>query len=77
MAIWKISIKYTTKIMGCGQLEKGMFVEYVKNDSFFDPIHGRPEDKNAQNELFKSKYGLDLKSVGAIDDAHLVCEKIG
>lgn len=54
-----------------------MFVEYVKNDSFFDPIHGRPEDKNALNELFKSKYGLDLKSVGAIDDAHLVCEKIG
>ena len=41
MAIWKISIKYTTKIMGCGQLEKGMFVEYEKNDSFFDPIHGR------------------------------------
>lgn len=52
-----------------------MFIEYVKNDSFFDPLRGRPEDKEAIVKAFKDKYGIDLKKIGALDEAHLLQEK--
>ena len=72
MAIWKITVKDTTTYNGV-HLEKGMFVDYV-TPTVDHPLYKTMHD-DAVNQLFKNKYGIDLKKIGFINVSRLVFEK--
>ena len=55
-------------------LEKGMFVEYT-NPTLDHPIF-KTMHHDAVNQLFKTKYGIDLKKIGFINETRLVVEKL-
>ena len=72
MAIWKITVKDTTTYNGV-HLEKGMFVEYVTT-TLDHPLY-KTMHHEAVNQLFKNKYGIDLKKIGFINVSRLDFEK--
>ena len=72
MATWKITIKGTTTYNGV-HLEKGMFVEYV-TPTLDHPLY-KTMHHEAVNQLFKNKYGIDLKKIGFINVSRLDFEK--
>lgn len=72
MATWEITVKDTTTYNGV-HLEKGMFVEYVTptlDHPLFKTTH-----HDAINQLFMSKYGVDLKKIGFINESRLIFVK--
>ena len=73
MATWKITVRDTMSYNGV-HLEKGMFVEYT-NPTFDHPIF-KTMHHDAVNQLFKTKYGIDLKKIGFINETRLVVEKL-
>ena len=79
MANWKITIKVSDNVnvggVGTIHLEKGMYVEYSSKDSFFGPLDSN-DSRDAVNQLFKSKYGIDLKKYGQLTSVVLDCKKI-
>ena len=76
MALWRISVKRSESVNGV-RLEKGMFVEMVTPVSMSDPLRSNPgENKPKINNLFVSKYGVDLLKPGLISVNHLESEKI-
>ena len=76
MALWKISVKRSESVNGI-RLEKGMFVEMVTPVSMSDPLRSNPgENKPKINNLFVSKYGVDLLKPSLISVTHLESEKI-
>ena len=72
MATWKITVKGTTTYNGA-HLEKGMFVEYV-TPTLDQPLY-KTMHHEAVNQLFKNKYGIDLKKIGFINVSRLDFEK--
>lgn len=77
MALWKISVKNSESVNGI-RLEKGMFVEYVSQSNFSDPLRTNPaENKPLIGQLFMNKYGIDLLKKGLISTTHLISEKVG
>lgn len=72
MAIWKITVKDTTTYNGV-HLEKGMFVEYA-TPTLDHPLY-KTMHHDAVNQLFKNKYGIDLKKIGFINVSRLDFEK--
>lgn len=73
MATWKITVRDTMTYNGVN-LEKGMFVEYTiptLDHPIFKTMH-----HDAVNQLFKTKYGIDLKKIGFINETRLVVEKL-
>ena len=72
MATWKITVKDTTTYNGV-HLEKGMFVEYV-TPTLDHPLY-KTMHHEAVNQLFKNKYGIDLKKIGFINVSRLDFEK--
>ncbi len=72
MAIWKITVKDATTYNGV-HLEKGMFVEYV-TPTLDHPLY-KTMHHDAVNQLFKNKYGIDLKKIGFINVSRLDFEK--
>ena len=76
MALWRISVKSSGTVNGI-RLEKGMFVEMVTPVSMSDPLRSNPgENKPKINNLFVSKYGIDLLKAGLISPSHLQSENI-
>ena len=73
MAIWKITVK-DTMTYNSVHLEKGMFVEYT-TPTLDHPIF-KTTHHNAVNQLFKTKYGIDLKKIGFINETRLIVEKL-
>jgi hypothetical protein len=73
MATWKITVRDTMTYNGVN-LEKGMFVEYT-NPTLDHPIF-KTMHHDAVNQLFKTKYGIDLKKIGFINETRFVVEKI-
>ena len=72
MATWIITVKDTITYNGV-HLEKGMFVEYITptlDHPLFKTTH-----PDAVNQLFKNKYGVDLKKIGFINESRLSVEK--
>ena len=54
-----------------------MFVEMVTPVSMSDPLRSNPGDNKPKiNNLFVSKYGVDLLKPGLISVTHLESEKI-
>lgn len=72
MATWKITVKDTVIYNGV-HLEKGMFVEYI-TPTVDNPLYVT-KHHDAVNQLFKNKYGIDLKKIGFINVARLNFEK--
>ena len=72
MATWKITVKDTVTY-GSTHLEKGMFVEYI-TQTLDHPLY-KTTHHDAVNQLFKNKYGIDLKKIGFINAARLNFEK--
>lgn len=72
MATWKITVKDTIFYGGI-HLEKGMFVEYITH-TLDHPLY-KTSHHDAVNQLFKNKYGIDLKKIGFINIARLNFEK--
>ena len=76
MALWRISVKRSESVNGI-RLEKGMFVEMVTPVSMSDPLRSNPgENQSKINNLFVSKYGVDLLKPGLITVSHLQAEKL-
>ena len=76
MALWRISVKSSGTVNGI-RLEKGMFVEMHTPDTMSDPLRSNvSENKPKINNLFVSKYGVDLLKAGLISQSHLQAEKI-
>ena len=76
MALWRISVKRSESVNGI-RLEKGMFVDMVTPVSMSNPLNSNPgENKPKINNLFVSKYGVDLLKAGLISTSHLQSEKI-
>jgi hypothetical protein len=76
MALWRISVKRSESVNGI-RLEKGMFVDMVTPVSMSNPLNSNPgENKPKINNLFVSKYGVDLLKAGLISPSHLQSEKI-
>lgn len=76
MALWRISVKRSESVNGV-RLEKGMFVDMVTSSPFSNPLNYNPgENKPKINNLFVSKYGVDLLKPGLISVTHLESEKI-
>lgn len=76
MALWRISVKSSGTINGI-RLEKGMFVEMPTPVTMSDPLRSNvTENKPKINNLFVSKYGIDLLKAGLISVTHLESEKI-
>lgn len=76
MALWRISVKSSETVNGI-RLEKGMFVEMPTPVSMSDPLRSNVgENKPKINNLFVSKYGIDLLKAGLISINHLESEKI-
>jgi len=76
MALWRISVKSSGTVNGI-RLEKGMFVEMPTPVSMSDPLRSNvTENKPKINNLFVSKYGVDLLKAGLISINHLESEKI-
>lgn len=73
MATWKITVRDTMTYNGVN-LEKGMFVEYT-NTTLDHPIF-KTMHHDAVNQLFKTKYGIDLKKIGFINETRLVVKKL-
>ena len=73
MATWKITVRDTMTYNGVN-LEKGMIVEYT-NPTLDHPIF-KTMHHDAVNQLFKTKYGIDLKKIGFINETRLVVEKL-
>ena len=74
MALWKISVKNSGIINGV-RIEKGMSIEYVTKTTT-PPLQSLSQHKDAINQLFKNKYGVDLAKVGIINAGRMSCEKI-
>ena len=76
MALWRISVKRSESVNGI-RLEKGMIVDMVTPVSMSNPLNSNPgENKPKINNLFVSKYGVDLLKPGLISVSHLQAEKI-
>ena len=76
MALWRISVKNSRSVNGV-RLEKGMFVDMVTPVTMSNPLNCNPgENKPKINNLFVSKYGIDLSKAGLISVADLRAEKI-
>ena len=76
MSLWRISVKRSESVNGI-RLEKGMFVEMVTPVSMSDPLRSNPgENQPKINNLFVSKYGVDLLKPGLITISHLQAEKL-
>ena len=76
MSLWRISVKRSESVNGI-RLEKGMFVEMVTPVSMSDPLRSNPgENQPKINNLFVSKYGVDLLKPGLITVSHLQAEKL-
>lgn len=74
MALWKISVKNSGIINGV-RIEKGMSIEYVTKTAT-PPLQLLSQHKDAINQLFKNKYGVDLAKAGIINTGRMSCEKI-
>ena len=74
MALWKISVKNSGIINGV-RIEKGMSIEYVTKTTT-PPLQSLSQHKDAINQLFKNKYGVDLGKAGIINIGRMSCEKI-
>ena len=74
MALWKISVKNSGIINGV-RIEKGMSIEYVTKTTT-PPLQSLSQHKDAINQLFKNKYGVDLAKAGIINIGRMSCEKI-
>lgn len=76
MALWRISVKRSESVNGI-RLEKGMFVDMVVPTTMSNPLTSNShENKPKINNLFVSKYGVDLLKAGLISVGHLQAEKI-
>lgn len=76
MALWRISVKRSESVNGV-RLEKGMFVDMVTPVSMSNPLNSNPgENKPKINNLFMSKYGIDMLKKDLISVGHLEAEKI-
>ena len=76
MALWRISVKSSGTVNGI-RLEKGMFVDMVTPVTMSNPLNSNPrENKPKINNLFVSKYGIDLLKAGLISVTYLQAEKI-
>jgi hypothetical protein len=76
MALWRISVKRSESVNGV-RLEKGMFVDMVTSSPFSNPLNYNPgENKPKINNLFMSKYGIDMLKKDLITVGHLEAEKI-
>jgi hypothetical protein len=73
MALWKISVKNSGIINGV-RIEKGMSIEYVTKTTT-TPLQSLSQHKDAINQLFKNKYGVDLAKAGIINTGRMLCEK--
>ena len=74
MALWKISVKNSGIINGV-RIEKGMSIEYVTKTTT-PPLQSLSQHKDAINQLFKNKDGVDLAKAGIINTGRMSCEKI-
>ena len=74
MALWKISVKNSGIINGV-RIEKGMSIEYVTKTTT-PPLQLLSQHKDAINQLFKNKYGVDLAKAGIINTGRMSYEKI-
>lgn len=74
MALWKIAVKNSGIINGV-RIEKGMSIEYVTKTTT-PPLQLLSQHKDAINQLFKNKYGVDLAKAGIINTGRMSCEKI-
>jgi len=76
MSLWRISVKHSRSVNGV-RLEKGMFVDMVTPITMSNPLNCNPnENKPKINNLFISKYGIDLLKAGLISLTNLQAEKI-
>lgn len=76
MALWRISVKRSESVNGI-RLEKGMFVDMVTPITMSNPLNCNPnENKPKINNLFVSKYGIDMLKRDLISVGHLQAEKI-
>lgn len=71
-ATWKITIKDTITYNGV-HLERGMSVDYI-TPTLDHPLY-KTSHHEAVNQLFKNKYGVDLKKIGFINASRLDFEK--
>ena len=74
MALRKIAVKSSGIINGV-RIEKGMSIEYVTKTTT-PPLQLLSQHKDAINQLFKNKYGVDLAKAGIINTGRMSCEKI-
>ena len=74
MALWKIAVKSSGIINGV-RIEKGMSIEY-ESKTTTPPLQLLSQRKDAINQLFKNKYGVDLAKAGIINTGRMSCEKI-
>ncbi len=78
MATWKITVKVNDNVhvggLGTIHLEKGMSVEYVGNNSW-NPLD-TDSTRQIVNQLFLSKYNIDLKKYGQLTRTVLDCVKV-
>ena len=74
MALWKISVKNSGIINGV-RIEKGMSIEYVTKTTT-PPLQSLSQHKDAFNQLFRNKYGVELDKAGIINVGRMSCEKI-
>ena len=74
MALWKIAVKNSGIINGV-RIEKGMSIEYVTKTTT-PPLQLLSQHKDAINQLFKNKYGVDLAKAGIINTGRMSYEKI-
>ena len=74
--LYKVTVKSNLNAKGV-RLEKGMFVDMVTSSYFSNPLNYNPgENKPKINNLFMSKYGIDLLKKDLISVGHLEAEKI-
>lgn len=74
MAQWKIEIKQSG-IINNVRIEKGMFVEYV-TDNTTPPLSVLSKHKENIGRLFKSKYGIDLLKANLVSQGRMTCVRI-
>lgn len=79
MANWKITVKATQNVnvggLGTVHLEKGMSVDYVLSNSFWDPLDSKDSSEEV-NQLFIQKYNIDLKKFGLLTKTILDLKRI-
>lgn len=76
MALWRISVKYSSNaacIDKRQRLEKGMFVE-TSTASSAPPIN-LPREQSMLAQLFMSKYGIGVEPIH-MNQAFFICERI-